>query len=130
MSAEHQTREGFTGADLAFHRAILDASANPFLQSIGSVIEAALATSFTISSPVDEPDRLIQSSQQHQDVMDAIVAREPQAASAAMTVVILQGATSARLDYRKAPAVDIQVRLIADFAMLQEPLPQAKAVRS
>ena len=46
------TRDGFTAADLAFHRAILDASPNPFLRSIGSVIEAALALSFTISSPL------------------------------------------------------------------------------
>lgn len=131
MGSDDQTRDGFTSADLAFHRAILDASANPFLQSIGSVIEAALATSFTISSPVEQPEQLAQSSLQHQKVLDAIVAGEPQAASDAMTVVILQGATSARLDYRAAPAVDIEVRLIADAAMLEPTLaPRARALPS
>ena len=50
-------RQGFTKADLAFHQAILEASGNPFLQSIGSVIGAALATSFTISSPVSSDER-------------------------------------------------------------------------
>ena len=51
------SRQGFTKADLTFHQAILEASGNPFLQSIGSVIGAALATSFTISSPVSSDER-------------------------------------------------------------------------
>ena len=51
-----KSRQGFTKADLAFHQAILEASGNPFLQSIGSLIGAALATSFTISSPVSSDD--------------------------------------------------------------------------
>src|SRR3712207_6105920 len=48
MEQSERNRQGFTKADLAFHQAILEASGNPFLQSIGSVIDAALATSFTI----------------------------------------------------------------------------------
>ena len=77
-------RQGFTKADLAFHQAILEASGNPFLQSIGSVIGAALATSFTISSPVSSDERFKEVMQQHQAVFDAIEQRDPPAASDAM----------------------------------------------
>jgi DNA-binding FadR family transcriptional regulator len=57
MCRSDHSRDSFTRADLAFHRAILVASGNPFLHSMGAVIEAALAASFTISSPVDDPVR-------------------------------------------------------------------------
>jgi DNA-binding FadR family transcriptional regulator len=95
MSRPPITTAVFTKADLAFHRTILDASANPFLRSIGSVIEAALALSFTISSPADHPERVRISSRQHRAILDAIAAGDAQAAADAMTVVILQGADSA-----------------------------------
>ncbi len=41
MGTPDQTREGFTAADLVFHRAILGRLRQPFLHSIGSVIETA-----------------------------------------------------------------------------------------
>ena len=104
------------GADLAFHRAILDASANPFLQSIGSVIEAALATSFTISSPVDEPERLAPSGLQHQECSTPSSRGEPQAASDAMTTVIREGASNAHLEDPDAPSVNVSIKLIAGSA--------------
>lgn len=94
MSRVPITTQAFTDADLAFHRAILDAAANPFLRSIGSVIEAALAMSFTISSPVDEPERLAISSRQHRAILDFIECGDAQAAADTMSAVILQGATS------------------------------------
>jgi DNA-binding FadR family transcriptional regulator len=94
MSRLPTTREDFTAADLAFHRGILDASANPFLHSIGSVIEAALAISFMISSPADDDERVLHSSRQHRAIYDAIANRDAQAASAAMTAVVLQGVES------------------------------------
>jgi DNA-binding FadR family transcriptional regulator len=118
MGRQPATRDSFTAADLAFHRAILDASANPFLRSIGSVIEAALATSFTISSPVDDPEQLALSSRQHRRVLDAIAAGNPQAASDAMTAVILQGAESAKIDHAGAPGVDVTIKLLAHAATL------------
>jgi DNA-binding FadR family transcriptional regulator len=86
------SRQGFTKADLAFHQAILEASGNPFLQSIGSVIGAALATSFTISSPVASDDRFNEVMRQHQAVFDAIEQRNPSVASDAMSALILQAA--------------------------------------
>lgn len=120
MRDDGGTRAGFTAADLAFHRAILDASTNPFLRSIGSVIEAALAVSFTISSPADDPERLVISARQHRAVLDAIIARDAQAAGDAMAAVILQGADSAKIDHQHAPSVDIRIRLIADAAMVKD----------
>ena len=111
MRLPHHTKESFTQADLAYHRAILDASANPFLQSIGSVIEAALATAFTLSSPVDSPERSELSKKQHQAVFDAIVRQDPQAASQAMSIVILQGAEGAQISRPQASSVTVSVRL-------------------
>jgi DNA-binding FadR family transcriptional regulator len=90
-------RQGFTKADLAFHQAILEASGNPFLQSIGSVIGAALATSFTISSPVSSDDRFNEVMRQHQAVFDAIEQRNPSGASDAMATLILQAAERVRI---------------------------------
>ncbi|HZH12669.1 MAG TPA: FadR/GntR family transcriptional regulator [Microvirga sp.] len=92
-------RQGFTKADLAFHQAILEASGNPFLQSIGSVIGAALATSFTISSPVSSDDRFEKAMQLHQTVFDAIEKADPQAAADAMSVLIVQTAERIRIKH-------------------------------
>ncbi len=49
------TTEEFAEADLAFHMAVLDASRNPFMFSLGALIEAALASVFKLSSPTDDP---------------------------------------------------------------------------
>lgn len=92
-------RQGFTKADLAFHQAILEASGNPFLQSIGSVIGAALATSFTISSPVSSDDRFDKAMQQHQAVFDAIEKADPQGAADAMSVLIVETAERIRIKH-------------------------------
>jgi DNA-binding FadR family transcriptional regulator len=114
MRLPHHTRDSFTRADVAYHRAILDASANPFLQSIGSVIEAALATAFTLSSPIDSPDRFELSRQQHGAIFDAIVRRDPQAASNAMSVVIVQGAKGAGIHRSDASSVAITIKLFGN----------------
>jgi DNA-binding FadR family transcriptional regulator len=111
MRLPDHSRDSFTQADLAFHRAILEASANPFLQSMGSVIEAALAVSFSLSAPIDDPDRFELSGRQHRAVLDAIVEQDPPAASQAMSVVILQGAKGAEIYRSRAPNVAITVKL-------------------
>lgn len=102
-------RQGFTKADLAFHQAILEASGNPFLQSIGSVIGAALATSFTISSPVSSDDRFREVMRQHQAVFDAIEQRHPSAASDAMAALILQAAERVHIKHAQSALTNIQV---------------------
>jgi DNA-binding FadR family transcriptional regulator len=114
MRLTDHTRDSFTLADLAFHRAVLDASANPFLQSMGSVIEAALATAFTISSPVDDAGRFELSGRQHRAVLDAIRHRDPQEASRRMSEVILQGAKVAEIHRSRAPSVGITIKLFGE----------------
>lgn len=101
-------RQGFTKADLAFHQAILEASGNPFLQSIGSVIGAALATSFTISSPVSSDDRFETVMKQHQAVFDAIEQQNPVAASEAMSFLIMQAAERIRIKHGESALTAIQ----------------------
>lgn len=101
-------RQGFTKADLAFHQAILEASGNPFLQSIGSVIGAALATSFTISSPVSSDDRFRNVMEQHQAVFDAIERQDPPAASEAMSVLIMQAAERIRIKHDEGALATIE----------------------
>lgn len=111
MGPPDQTREGFTAADLAFHRAILDASGNPFLHSIGSVIETALAAAFALSAPVDDPERFALALSQHRAILDAIIARDACAASEAMTVVISEGTRWTSMEWRVAPSLAISLKL-------------------
>lgn len=104
-----KNRQGFTKADLAFHQAILEASGNPFLQSIGSVIGAALATSFTISSPVSSDAQFKRVMRQHQDVFEAIKARDPQGASDAMSALIIQAAERVQIKRAESAIAGMQV---------------------
>ena len=107
-------RQGFTKADLAFHQAILEASGNPFLQSIGSVIGAALATSFTISSPVSSDDRFREVMRQHQGVFDAIEQRKPPLASEAMATLILQAAERVQIKHAESSLAKIQIHAFSE----------------
>jgi DNA-binding FadR family transcriptional regulator len=109
MRRPGHSRDSFALADLAFHRTVLDASANPFLQAMGSVIRAALTLSFTISSPVDEPERFVESGDQHRKVLDAIANGRAQDAAAAMTAVIVQGAMSADIRRPMPPSIAIEI---------------------
>lgn len=111
MGPPEQTREGFTAADLDFHRAILDASGNPFLHSIGSVIETALAAAFALSAPVDDPERFALALRQHRTILDAIIARDADAASAAMTVVIIEGTRWTSMETQMPPGIAISIKL-------------------
>jgi len=104
-----KNRQGFTKADLAFHQAVLEASGNPFLQSIGSVIGAALATSFTISSPVSSDAQFKRVMRQHQDVFEAIKARDSQGASDAMSMLIVQAAERVQIKLAESTIATIQV---------------------
>ena len=90
MRLEASDLIGFAEADLALHVAVANASGNPFMRSIGHVIEAALRASFLLSAPVDPQDRetvLLW----HQRIVDAIAAGDAEAAAAAMNEVIHNG---------------------------------------
>jgi DNA-binding FadR family transcriptional regulator len=82
------TRQAFAECDLDFHLAIGLASGNPLMRSVASVIEAALAASFSHSSPVDDPVNHESAVHAHAAVVDAIESRDEQAAAEAMLKVI------------------------------------------
>jgi DNA-binding FadR family transcriptional regulator len=90
MMREPSTSVAFAEADLSLHVAIANASGNPFMRSIGAVIEAALRASFVLSAPVVTADRDTVLSW-HQGIVDAIAAGDADAASTAMIEVIHNG---------------------------------------
>jgi DNA-binding FadR family transcriptional regulator len=88
MGRSGHSRQSFAEADLDFHLAIGIASGNPMLRSIASVVEAALGASFSHSSPVDDASDHEVTVNSHAAIVDAIEARDEQAAAAAMLKVI------------------------------------------
>ncbi|MGH6862476.1 MAG: FadR/GntR family transcriptional regulator, partial [Phyllobacterium sp.] len=52
MGEARESASDFVYSDLQFHIAIAEASGNPFMRSISALIEVALVTTFTISSPI------------------------------------------------------------------------------
>lgn len=83
--------KAFAMADLALHRAITKASGNAFMHSVGTLIEAALLTTFRLSSPASEPATQSDVTATHLRIVEAIARRDPEAAEAAMRDVILYG---------------------------------------
>jgi DNA-binding FadR family transcriptional regulator len=81
----------FARADLAFHRAVANAARNPFMSSISALVEVALTAVFTISSPVEEPERLAVTVEAHRRIARAIENSDPDTAREAMRAVISDG---------------------------------------
>jgi DNA-binding FadR family transcriptional regulator len=81
--------EDSTEHDLRFHLAILEATNNPFLVSMGHVIESAIAFNIKLSGRF--PNLRIQSVPLHRSVLERIEKRDPRGAQAAM-VKLLQEA--------------------------------------
>lgn len=90
MRATRSFNAGFADADLAFHLALADASGNPFMRSVGAVIDAALLVSFRLSSPADEAEHA-RSCVAHGEILDAIRRQDPAAARGKVEEVIMQG---------------------------------------
>tara|TARA_Y100000815_G_C13202465_1_gene447313 strand:+ start:178 stop:921 length:744 start_codon:yes stop_codon:yes gene_type:complete len=86
-----RTMEDFAYADLSLHMAMIDAARNPFMYSVASLIEAALVTSFKLSSPVGDPKGQQLTSRRHQTIVEAIEAGDGEAAARATEVVIIEG---------------------------------------
>ena len=78
-------------ADLKFHLAIAEASRNPFMRTVGSLIEAALVGIFRLSSPKTNENRIAEVSANHRLIVDAIARRDHEGAAQAMRDVILSG---------------------------------------
>jgi len=90
MCAAPSDSADFADGDLALHVAVAKASGNPFMRSIGGVIEAALRASFLLSAPVEAPQREIVLAS-HRRIVDAIADHDADEAAAQMTGVILNG---------------------------------------
>lgn len=83
--------QAFVDADLDFHLEVAKATANPFMQSISTLIELALVEVLAVTQPVIDPPRHTKSVTDHRRIADAIAARDPDAARAAMRIVIQDG---------------------------------------
>ncbi len=82
------TRREFATADLAFHQALGAASGNTLMRSISAVIETALVASFTMSSPINDPDLHHLNVSSHAAIVDAIEAGDEEGAAEATRAVI------------------------------------------
>lgn len=96
MAGPHERDDDFVQADLGLHLAIADAADNPFFLSISTLIEVALVAMLTVSSPVEDPDRLLSSVAEHRAIVDAIAAKDAEAARRAMRTVVETGISGAR----------------------------------
>ncbi|SCW42945.1 MULTISPECIES: FadR/GntR family transcriptional regulator [Ancylobacter] len=90
MKDQPGASESFAEADLTLHVAVATASGNPFMRSIGAVIEAALRASFVLSAPGDAREHDIAVAA-HERIVEAIADADAEAAAAAMTNVIFNG---------------------------------------
>ncbi|WP_323015403.1 FadR/GntR family transcriptional regulator [Devosia sp.] len=88
---EARSAEQFARTDLEFHRAVADASRNPFMVSISALVELALTAMFTISSPMEDEAAMAATVLAHGRIADAIARRDPDAARTAMRAVISEG---------------------------------------
>lgn len=91
MDRGDHSRESIAKVDLEFHIAVAEYSRNPFMRSVSSLIEAALAVSLQLSSPALSPEGLATCAANHLRIAHAIAARDPERAAAAMRVVIDEG---------------------------------------
>jgi DNA-binding FadR family transcriptional regulator len=91
MSEPDISASEFVEADLGLHLAVARAAGNPLLVSVSTLIEVALVAMLTKSSPVESPDSLRASVDQHRAIVEAIAAKDPDAARSAMRAVIKVG---------------------------------------
>lgn len=90
MAEPGHTTESLALADLRFHLAIADASHNPFMRTLGSLIEAALVGMFRISTPPSQ-NGFSNIADTHMRIVDAIAAGDVAGARKAMDDVIIDG---------------------------------------
>lgn len=93
------SRQSFAESDLDFHLVIGDASGNPMMRSVATIIETALLASFVHSSPIDDPADHEITVNAHAQVVDAIEAGDAHRAFSAMLAVIDIGI--GRIDLRR-----------------------------
>ena len=107
MEMSFDTPEPFALAELEFHRIIAEASANPFLRSIGGIVELAMTLTMSAASGDAEGERGWRSAgyEQHHQLALAIEASDPETACASISGIIQSGLDTARagLKSRRAP---------------------------
>jgi DNA-binding FadR family transcriptional regulator len=91
MMAASDTSESFAKHDLEFHRAVADASGNPFVRSISALVELALTAAFTISSPVEDGSAFTRTVQIHREIAEGIRDADPEKARSSMRAAIKEG---------------------------------------
>lgn len=115
MEAAGTDLQAFRQADLAFHVACLRASGNEFLLPIAHAIRTAMATSLRITNS-DARANLAVSLPLHKAILDAVLARDPEAASAAMTRHLADTQRRRDLLGRRAPKAGARKRAPARAA--------------
>lgn len=100
LGAVH-TAESFALADLRFHLAVAEASRNPFMRSVGNLIEAALVGVFKIHSPASSSAVIGEALKSHLAIVEAIARRDAEGARKAMETVILIGLARVRTELQK-----------------------------
>ncbi|MER7645485.1 FadR/GntR family transcriptional regulator [Streptomyces sp. NPDC126522] len=85
-AAANPDRTGYIEADIAFHRALLDAGGNRLLGSLGRAVGIALEHSFLLSTRT--PGAVEASLPGHRAVVEAVEARDPAAAAAAVLAIV------------------------------------------
>lgn len=97
LGDDGHSAESHAMADLRFHLAVAEASRNPFMRSVGNLIEAALVGVFALSSPTADIEVMRSTRETHRRIADAIAAKDPQSAHQAMEAVILSGLNRVRM---------------------------------
>jgi DNA-binding FadR family transcriptional regulator len=92
MEATDASPEEFAAADLDFHLTIARLSGNPFFSTASALIEVALAATFTITTPVNNPAAKAASCAAHRHVVVAIADGDGKASAAAIVETIRAGA--------------------------------------
>ena len=91
--AAASSNEDFARADLRFHLVLLAAARNPFLYSVGALIEAALVATFKLSSPAEDPALRGSVAAAHRGIVAAVAAADAALAAARTREVIVMGRT-------------------------------------
>jgi DNA-binding FadR family transcriptional regulator len=86
MAASTSDVEAYVAADLRFHSTIYQACGSELLAYMGEMLRGAFRTIFTLTTEL--PGASVAALPLHRDVLDAIVARDPDAAEQAALVLI------------------------------------------
>ena len=99
MERRKSGRGDLIGADVRFHKAILEASGNRLISALGGLIEAALVGSFRMGwrGVTIKDERL----QQHRAVSEAILAQRPEEAQDCMSRLLKDSGADVRRELEK-----------------------------